>query len=353
MMHARGRTRAIAMAAALLSLGAGAALAGASCIRLDSGCRGEECRITNDHTCPWNCSPAVWDSALFPDFNTFLPYFVWTGNPRDAPDCTSANAYHEGDFYRDPKSLDRCPRCVAEPVRESRYHSVELRKGAQCVSGEDIGGTVTRAFMIPVEWDGSCISEVVALDPAAQDADVGVGRSWGNGGPSCAASLSRADVEATWGSLVRVCQRYWEYDEVCWNLASQCVPDLAPEFRHCLKYDGDEELPECPPSHPELVQAYTGVKGCSACGAEDPLDDGKWRETTATLTFYADEQCTQPLPTTNIYDKCFNVPPGSLPRSVTATLTVERVSACEAVGGEQEGELEPEGLVSFCCKAPR
>lgn len=105
--------------------------------------------------------------------------------------------------------------------------------------------------------------------------------------------------------------------------------------------------------HPELVQAYTGVKGCSACRAEDPLGDGKWRETTATLTFYADEQCTQPLPTTNIYDKCFNLPPGSLPRSVTATLAVERIAACEAVGGEQEGELAPEGLVSFCCKAPR
>ncbi|KYG07632.1 hypothetical protein BE21_28320 [Sorangium cellulosum] len=347
----RAGARAISMAAALLSLGAGAALVGSSCTGLP--CGDGDCMDPLGHTCPWECL-----GLLSPQYDYFTEHFnprdslmVWIGDPRDAPDCTSSNAYHVRDFYQNPKSLDRCPRCVAEPLRESSYFKVELRKGAQCVHGGRIGGTTIRAFMIPVAWDGSCISEVVALDPAVQDADVGVGASDGDA-PACAVSLSSTDVAATWGSLVRVCERSWEYDEICWRLSSTCAPEPGPGFRECLQYHGDEELPVCPNSHPELVQAYTGVKGCSRCGAEDPIDDENWRETTSTLTFYADEQCTQPLPTTNIIDQCFNLPSGALPRGVTATLTVERIAACEAVGGEQEGELAPGNVASFCCRPP-
>ncbi|WP_437335840.1 hypothetical protein [Sorangium sp. So ce394] len=353
MRRATGRAgaRAISIAAALLSLGAGAALVGASCTGLP--CGDGDCTDPLSHTCPWRCS-----RLLSPQYDYFTEHFnprkslmVWRGDPRDAPDCTSFNAHHWRDFYRDPKSIDRCPRCVAEPLREDRYYSVELRKGARCAHGETIGGTKIRAFMIPVAWDGSCISDVVALDPDVQDADVGVGDTEDDG-PPCAASLSPADVEATWRSLVRVCERRWEFDEICWRLSTTCAPELGPGFRDCLEYHGDEERPVCPDSHPELVQAYTGVKGCSRCGAEDPIDDMNWRETTSTLTFYADEQCTQPLPTTNIIDRCFNLPSGALPRGVTATLTVERIAACEAVGGEQEGELVPGDVVSFCCGPP-
>jgi hypothetical protein len=257
------------------------------------------------------------------------------------------------DLYQDPRSLDRCPRCVAEPLKEDRYYNVDFRKGGQCADEKVASGAIIRAFMIPVAWDGSCVSEVVALDPAVQDANVAWGRSFGDGGPGCAASLSPADVEATWGSLVRVCERHWEYDNICRRYGEVCEPELAPGFRDCLEYYGDEELQVCPDSHPELVQAYTGVKGCSDCKAEDPITDEKWRDAESALTFYADEQCMQPLATPTADTHCYDLPAGPLPRSVSATLTVHRIAACEPVGGEQEGELAPGDLVSFCCKSPR
>ncbi|WP_437578077.1 hypothetical protein [Sorangium sp. So ce887] len=351
MKGATGRTgmRTISMAVALLALGAGAALIGASCTGLP--CGDGDCTDPLSHTCPWRCS-----APLSPQYDYFTEHFrpreafmIWVGDPRDAPDCTSANAYPVWDYYQDPKSIDRCPRCVAEPLRERTYVRITTAKegdGTDGTSGDisNVGG-----FVLPVAWDGSCVSQRVILNPLEEDADlVWGGFTYSDPEPNCEVSLSPEDVAASWGTLVRVCERFWELSKICGALGTRCMPELAPGFRDCLVYYGDEAVPECPDSHSQLVQAHPGVKGCTWCEVEETGS----RETTDLLTFYADERCTQPIPATSLEedDVRYALPPGSVPRSVSATSTVERTAMCKAVGGEQEGELVPEEVVSFCCE---
>lgn len=348
MTRATGRpgTRTISMAAALLSLGACAALVGASCISLP--CGDGVCPGARDHTCPWRCS-----RPLRPPDDHFTEHFipreslmVWIGDPRDAPDCASANAYRYRDYYQDPRSIDRCPRCVAEPRRERTYVRITTAKGGHC---DGASGDVSNVsgFVLPAAWDGRCVSERVILNPPEEDVDIAWGgHFYSETEVNCDVSFSTEDVVASWGTLVRACWRHWELDEICGAFNTQCDPELAPGFRDCLPYHGDEAAPECPSSHPELVQAHLGVKGCTRCEVEETGS----RETTETVTFYADEGCTQPIPSTGQEDgRCFDLPPGSVPRSISATLTVERPATCTAVGGEQEGELAPGRVVSFCC----
>jgi hypothetical protein len=133
MMRVTRRTRigTISMAAALLSLGAGVALLGASC---NSYCPPEGCWDPADATCPWRCTQYPWDGTKYSidGFRFWSPLVVWIGDPRDAPDRLSVNYYQVWDFYQDPKSLDRCPRCVAEPLEHDHFDRVVLRKGGPC-----------------------------------------------------------------------------------------------------------------------------------------------------------------------------------------------------------------------------
>ncbi|KYF79283.1 hypothetical protein BE11_37395 [Sorangium cellulosum] len=349
MMRATGTAgmRTLSMAAALLSLGACAALVGASCISLP--CGDGTCPNARDHTCPWRCSRPMYDEDdhLFELFEARDSHMLWIGDPRDAPDCMAVNAYHSGDYYQDPKSLDRCPRCVAEPRRERTYMRIAMRKGGHCADGTAGDASTVGGFVVPVAWDGSCLSQRVIMNPPAEDVDIVRGLvSYAETEVNCDVSFAPEDVVASWGTLVRACSRHWELDEICGGLGTQCDPELAPGFRDCLPYHGDEPVPACPDSHPDLVQAHRGVKGCTMCEVEETGS----RETTETLTFYADEGCTQPIPSTGLEgERCFDLPPGSVPRSISATLTVERPATCTAVGGEQEGELAPGRVVSFCC----
>ncbi|WP_437835348.1 hypothetical protein [Sorangium sp. So ce1153] len=337
----------ISMAAALLSLGACAALVGASCTSLP--CGDGTCPNARDHTCPWRCSRPLYDEDhdFFERFNARDTYMVWIGDPRDAPDCTAVNAYHARDSYQDPKSLDRCPRCVTEPRRERTYVRITTEKGGHCADGTDGDASNVGGFVLPVAWDGSCLSQRVILNPPVEDVDIAAGGvTYDESEPTCDVSFSPEDVVASWGTLVRACWRAWELDQICGALGTQCTPDLAPGFRDCLPYYGDEALKGCPDSHPDLVQAHRGVKGCTRCEVEETGS----RETTETLTFYADEGCTQPIPSTGLEDDvCFDLPHGSVPRSISATFTVERTATCTAVGGEQEGELAPGDVVTYCC----
>ncbi|MGK4007557.1 hypothetical protein WMF31_33360 [Sorangium sp. So ce1036] len=208
---------------------------------------------------------------------------------------------------------------------------------------DDVSG-----FVLPVGWDGSCLSERVIADPPAEEADVVWGVfSYYEIQPNCKVSLAPEDVAASWGTVVRACSRHWEMDEVCGTLDMMCDPPLAPGFRDCLEYYGDEAVPECPASHPELVQAHDGLTGCTACGFEE----SGARETTLALTFYADEGCTQPIPATGLEVEriCYDLPPGSVVRSISARRTVERTATRTAVGGEQEGEIAPGEVVNLCC----
>lgn len=339
------------MVAAVLSLGAGAALVGTSCIRIGPACRGEECRHPKEHTCPWRCSRNLLApyGKFKENFNPRSSVMVWIGDPSEAPDCASINAYHARDLYQNPRSLDRCPRCVAEPARERSYMRVSTAKNGYCSDGRARGdGEDVSGFLLPAEWDGSCLSERVLADPPAEEADVVWGAfTYWDKELNCNVSLAPEDVEAAWGTVVRVCWRHWEMDEVCGTLDMQCDPPLGPGFRDCLQYYGDAAVPECPKSHPELVQAYTGLSGCTECGVEE----SGARETTEKLTFYADERCTQPIPATGseVGQICYELPPGSVVRSISAKRTVERTATCTAVGGEQEGEITPGKLVSLCC----
>ncbi|WP_438027031.1 hypothetical protein [Sorangium sp. So ce233] len=343
----RAGTRTRTMAAALLSLGAGAALAGASCAGLP--CGDGDCTDPKSHTCPWRCARPVWPNDDYFDehFNARETLMTWIGDPRDAPDCTAANAYPFRDYYQDPKSLDRCPRCVAEPKRERAYVRITTAKGGHCADETNGDASNVGGFVLPAAWDGTCVSQRVILGPHAEEADIAWGGlSYAETEPNCEVSLSAEDVAASWGTLVRACWRHWELDQICGGLGTQCDPELAAGFRDCLIYYGDEAVPECPNSHPELVQAHAGVKGCTRCDVEETGS----RETTETLTFYADEGCTQPIPATGIEDDvCFDLPSGAVPRSISATSRVERTATCKAVGGEQEGELAPGNVVSLCC----
>ncbi|WP_438041605.1 hypothetical protein [Sorangium sp. So ce128] len=344
-------TRTISMAAALLALGAGAALVGVSCIR---PCSGQECWTDMQRTCPgtWQCSHDLRPRSEYvkEHFDTRGVVLVWIGDPRDAPDCRSANAYPGWDYYMDPKPIDRCPRCVAEPLRERSYTRLTMMKGGHCADGTDVDASPAGGFVLPVAWDGSCLSERVIRHRSAEDADlVWGGYTYEIPEPNCKVSLAPEDVAASWGTIVRTCWRVWELDEVCASFGAMCVPYQAPGFRECLGYIGDEETPTCPDELPVFVRAYAGVAGCTTCYVEETGS----RETTETLTFYADEQCTRPIPAVGVADDvCFDLPPGSAPRSISATFTVERTATCTAVGGEQEGDLGPGRVVRFCCEPP-
>ncbi|AUX28737.1 MULTISPECIES: hypothetical protein [Sorangium] len=350
MTRAIGTTwiRTTSMGAALLALGAGAALLGASC---NFGpCPGIDCPDPHAGTCPWRCAEPVWDGSYSVDgFENRRVRVAWVGSPRDAPDCEASNYNHFRDYYQEPKSLDRCPRCVAEPRRGRRYERVELVKGDNCTEDVVIEAPTVSEFVLPPHWDGSCVSQRTDVVPAPDDVDLG----WGTaeyGLWDCDTSLSLEDVDALWGKIVRVCERTWPMDQYCAKIGSECIPVPAPGFRECLQYFGEDELQACPRSHPELVRAHSGVEGCTECDYDADGD----RSGTRTLTFYADEQCSQPIPSTDARGngQCFDLPPGVFPRSVSATLTVESIPVCEPRGGEQEGELRPGGVATFCCGPP-
>ncbi|AGP33687.1 hypothetical protein [Sorangium cellulosum] len=345
------RNRTASMGAALLALGAGAALLGASC-DLSFRCRGPGCPEPITGTCPWHCAETVWDgtSSSVEGFSNADVFAVWVGSPREAPDCESSNYFHARDYYQEPKSIDRCPRCVAEPRTEELYESVTLRKGGHCGDDTYAGAPVVGAFVVPAGWDGSCVSQRSDVFPAPEDVDFamasGESAAW-----DCRASLSLEDVDALWGKVVRTCRRFWHLDQDCEDIDALCIPEMAPGFRECLEYRGDDELQACPRSHPELVQAHIDVSGCTRCETNgiSASTERKWM-----LTFYADEQCTQPMPSIDTWGdgRCIDLPPGASPRSVSATLTVESLAECVPRGGEQEGELGPGDLVSFCCRPP-
>ncbi|WP_437600547.1 hypothetical protein WMF28_03120 [Sorangium sp. So ce590] len=344
----RARTRTIRMAAALLSLGVGVALLGASC----SPCGDGECPQPYDIydvTCPWGCTRFPWDGTSdSPEgFDIDRPVAVWVGNPRDVPDCPSLNYYHLVDYYQGQKPIDRCPRCVAEPLEEDYFTEVFVRRGGNCGRSTWPDATTASVFMVPAMWDGSCVSERLVLDPPEEDVEFVRGWTRGDATKGCKLSFPPEDLEATWESVVRVCENPFSFDELCWRLNSSCQPPLPPDFRRCLPYSGEEKVPACPRSHPELVQGHRGVEGCSDC--EVDINVGDYRRTTSTLVLYSDEHCTQPIPAIETGSECLDLPPGAVPRSVSATLTVEHPYGCEAIGGEQEGESTPEDVVSFCC----
>ncbi|XXX78017.1 hypothetical protein WMF30_04490 [Sorangium sp. So ce134] len=342
------RARTTSMGAAILALCAGAALLGASCSF--GPCRpGPDCPDPYEGTCPWLCAEPVWDGSYSVEgFTNGAVFAVWVGSPREAPDCESSNYFPSGDYYQEPKTIDRCPRCVVEPVREERYVRVDLRKGGHCADDTHNDAPIVSEFVVPAGWDGSCVSRRADVVPAPEDVDLAMG--WEERVRDCRLSLSLEDVDALWGKMVRTCRRYWVIDQYCDGLGTQCIPKMAPGFLECLEYRGDDELQACPRSHPELVQAYIGVDGCPGCS----FTSSGGRQTRA-LTFYADEQCAQPMPSTDAWGdgSCFDLPPGASPRSVSATWAVESIAACElSLSGEQEAELRPYGRVSFCCRPP-
>ncbi|WP_437571363.1 hypothetical protein [Sorangium sp. So ce542] len=342
------RIRTMAIGVTLVALGAGAALLGASCNL--GQCAGRECPDYYAGTCPWHCAEPVWDGTSYSveGFKNSAVFAVWVGSPLEAPDCASSNYFHEQDLYQEPKSIDRCPRCVAESQKEEWYRNVELRKGGHCADSTYNDASIVSEFVVPIGWDGSCLSQRADVVPAPDDVDLAMGTP--EGGAYCRTSLSLEDVDALWGKMVRLCRRYWRIDQYCDGLGTLCIPPMGPGFRECLEYRGDGELRACPRTHPELVQAYSKVAGCSECSFDASGD----RRRTRTLTFYTDEQCTQPISSTDASGngQCFDLPPGAFPRSVSATLTVESVPVCEPGGGEQEGELRPYGRASFCCRPP-
>ncbi|XXY45573.1 hypothetical protein WME91_36780 [Sorangium sp. So ce269] len=345
------RSRATSMGAAILALGAGAALLGASC-DFSNRCRGPGCPAPDAGTCPWHCAEPLWDgiSESVEGFSNGDVFAVWVGRPREAPACESSNYFPARDYYQEPKSLDRCPRCVAEPRREQRYERVDLRKGGRCGDDTYADALIVSEFVIPAGWDGSCVSQRSRVPSASEDADMAMGSNE-FGVLDCVVSLSLEDLDALWGKMVRTCRRSWRIDQDCERIGARCIPEMAPGFRECLQYSGVGMPEACPRSHPELVQGYLGVGGCSECEADD-IGEG-W-ESKRTLTFYADEQCTQPMPSPYAWDdgRCFDLPPGAPPQSVSATWTIESITECAPRGGEQEGELRPRGLVSYCCRPP-
>ncbi|WP_437690022.1 hypothetical protein [Sorangium sp. So ce176] len=344
------RNRVTSMAAAILALGAGAALLGASCHY--GQCRGPGCPQPLTGTCPWHCAETLWDGTSYSvdGFRNSAVFAVWVGRPRDAPSCESSNYFPSRDYYQEPKSIDRCPRCVAEPHTEERYKRVALRKGGHCGDGTYNDALIVGEFVVPAGWDGSCVSQRSDMAPPPEDFDLAMG-STEPVAYACRTSFSLDDVDALWGKMVRTCRRSWDLDQDCDNLDALCIPDMAPGFRECLEYRGDGELEACPRSHPELVQAYLGVGGCPLCEAD--LIDGSWKRQQA-LTFYADEHCTEPMPATDTWGsgQCYDLPPGVSPRSVSATYTLESIAECAPKGGEQSGELRPVGSVSYCCRPP-
>ncbi|WP_434045417.1 MULTISPECIES: hypothetical protein [Sorangium] len=342
------RNRATSMGAAILAFGAGAALLGASC---NFGpCPGPDCPDPHEGTCPWLCAEPVWDGTSYSveGFTNGAVFAVWVGSPREAPDCESSNYFPSGDYYQEPKTIDRCPRCVTEPVTEERFVRVDLRKGGRCADDTFTDAVIVGEFVVPARWDGSCLSQRVDVVPAPEDVDLVLGTE--ETVHNCRLSLSLEDVDALWGKMVRTCRRYWPIDQYCDGLGTQCIPKMAPGFLECLEYRGDDELQACPRSHPELVQAHIGVHGCSGCSFTS-----SGGQQTRTLHLYADEQCTQPISVPDAWDggSCFDLPPGVSPRSVSATYTAESIAACNPdLNIEREPELSPYGRVSYCCRPP-
>ncbi|WP_437288735.1 hypothetical protein [Sorangium sp. So ce406] len=126
------RNRATSMAAAILALGAGAALLGASCHY--GQCRGPGCPQPLTGTCPWHCAEPVWDGTSYSvdGFRNSAVFAVWVGRPRDAPSCESSNYFPSRDYYQEPKSIDRCPRCVADEHCTEPMPSTDTWGSGQC-----------------------------------------------------------------------------------------------------------------------------------------------------------------------------------------------------------------------------
>ncbi|WP_438018103.1 hypothetical protein WMF18_03035 [Sorangium sp. So ce315] len=342
------RMRTASVGAAILALSAGAALLGASCKA--GPCRpGPDCPDPYAGTCPWGwgCAEPVWDGTYAVEgFNNSEVVAVWVGRPSEAPDCEASNYFPVTDLYLEPKTIDRCPRCIVEPVQERPYESVILFNSGRCTNSDYADALVVGEFVLPAGWDGSCASQRLDVVPAPEAVDLALGLEQRI--PPCRLSRSLEDLDALWGKMFRVCRRTWPIDQYCDGLGTQCIPRMPPDFRECLQYRGDESLQECPRSHPELIRAHVGVDGCPGCNFRFLGE-----ERTQALTFYADEHCTQPIPSTDTWGDggCYDMPPGASPRSVSATYTLETVGECHlSIRGEQEAELRPDGWVPFCCR---
>ncbi|XYH99097.1 hypothetical protein ACMHYB_04830 [Sorangium sp. So ce1128] len=330
-------------AAALLVLGASAALVGASCSSdyppLDP----------YYHGCPYECV----HYPRGPQGSLLNLYYVWLGRPSEAPTCASVGLYPaewEG-IYDDLKDTARCPRCLCEPRPCLPPTTLEVYSMWQPgASGcEEAVNTYT---WMPPGWDGRCFAPRERFAEKAERVVNLYSHEPLDDHEPCRAYPAPEDVEATWGTFAVMCFEQ-TYLSRCEDSEDLCTPPKPEGFRACMRIGAvsDDRSVSCPPELPDRITLYKELHGCTPCYCELV----KPRECEMTVSTYADMDCTQPIGTRPLMEdrgECVDTPGEAGTKSVSVQVVSEQRATCQPAGGRTlpVDALQGSEARVYCCE---
>ncbi|WP_437654009.1 hypothetical protein [Sorangium sp. So ce1182] len=333
-------------AAALLVLGAGVALVGASCsyevppLELDP----------YYHGCPYECAHyPEGDPERAPD-----PRYVWFGKPSEAPSCASVglfDALWEG-AYGDLKDPAGCPRCLCEarpclPPTTLEVYSMLRPEAKGCDEADN-----SYTFM-PAGWDGRCFAPRERFAEKAERVVKLYSHEPFDDHEPCRAYPAPEDVAETWGTFAVMCLVDHPALHRCGASDELCLPPKPEGFRTCIRAATfpDDPPVSCPPELPERFDLHRELGGCTPCFC----DEVEARECEMSVSTYADMRCTQPIstrPLTEDRGECVDTPGEAGTKSVSVAVVSEQRATCQPGGGKRliADPLQGTGANVYCCE---
>lgn len=254
--------------------------------------------------------------------------------------------------------ISECPPCTCEtPKGECVLPSTLTAHDVIC---QDLGQPHKDiSFDAPPGWKGGC-DDTNPVSAAANAKSLSIAPLTINESCAVGPPVPAREIDYYWKEIALGCHgRGWSE---CGDPRSRCVPDgdaPSPDFKLCIKRDGDFSAEPCPDDWPDQHVFYWPVPQnlptCTACACSPPV--GSMCQSKAYVYEDTDTTCGGPIVEGDIGissngPKCFDIMPPGLPLgSKYASSPIYTPGMCAPMGGDVIGgpptTIDP---MTWCCK---
>ncbi|MFS8065249.1 MAG: hypothetical protein ACMG6S_02635 [Byssovorax sp.] len=286
------------------------------------------------------------------------PQLVWMGDEAAAPPCP-ANARLERVELRRPALEKICPTTCSctPPTGSCALPATVTASSLSCYAP----GAVHASFDPPASWTGTCtpanaipLGQLCGGVPCVQSVTIAPLVMTESG---CQPIEQPTPPQPARSTFARVCSAppfpRCDDDYVCVPAAP------GPDFRQCIRRQGDPTQLNCPSTYPDrsvFYDEFVDTRYCAppcTCGAPGTQEEEK-STCRGSMGLFSDPGCSAPLigPILSIDavdSKCYDVPLGSALESKSASEPKYRPGACPVTGGEL-GKIAAGLTYVICCQ---